>query len=264
MRAGRVIGAGLLAVLGIAAGLGVSAKDVHAGYLAPGAFDILAVLPPAPMDGDARDIADRAIFRATRALERSPRWTLATSDVKSAPADMMRDFGCALGVTLAPDDAPRMLALLRMAAADTGGATGIAKDHYRRHRPFAADPGATCEPIADTAGSYDYPSGHTTLGWTWATLLAGLAPDRATAILARGRAYGESRVVCGVHNASAVEAGRVSAAATLAAIAGDPRFQGDRAAAAAELTALRADPKTARPDAKTCAAEAALVAQRVY
>lgn len=36
------------------------------GYLRPGAFDILAVLPPAPVAGDARDQADRAIFRAMR------------------------------------------------------------------------------------------------------------------------------------------------------------------------------------------------------
>jgi acid phosphatase (class A) len=30
-------------------------------------------------------------------------------------------------------------------------------------------------------------------------ILAELAPERATPILNRGRAYGESRVVCGVH-----------------------------------------------------------------
>ena len=48
-------------------------------------------------------------------------------------------------------------------------------------------------------------------------ILAELEPDRASDILVRARAYGESRVVCGVHNASAVEGGRIIAAAMVAA-----------------------------------------------
>lgn len=264
MRNVRTIGAMLSVALLAAGAVGVSAKVAKEGYLAPGAFDVMAVLPPAPRDGDARDAADRAIFRATRALEGTPRWTLATNDVKLAPEDLTRDYSCALGVVLTPANAPRTMALIRTAAVDTVHGTTTAKNYYKRHRPFAADPGATCQPKAEVLDSYDYPSGHTTLGWTWATLLAGLAPDRATAILARGRAFGESRVVCGVHNWSAVEAGRLSAGTTLAAMAGNARFEADRAAATAELAALRADPHAARPDAKTCAAEAALVAQRIY
>ncbi|VVT18759.1 Acid phosphatase (fragment) [Sphingomonas sp. EC-HK361] len=112
--------------------------------------------------------------------------------------------------------------------------------------------------------SYDYPAGHTTLGWAWATILAELVPDRATPNMARGRAHGESRVVCGVHNASAVEAGRVTAAATLAAIESDPAFLRDRAAARQEMDRLRRDPSAARPASSACSNEGALVAQRVY
>ncbi|WDF74926.1 hypothetical protein [Novosphingobium sp. KACC 22771] len=95
-------------------------------------------------------------------------------------------------------------------------------------------------------------------------LLAKLAPDRATPVLARGRAFGESRIVCGVHNASAVEAGRLSATTTLAALDQVPAFRDDFAAAQAEIGALRADPATPRPDAAQCRAEAALVAQPIF
>lgn len=249
------------------AGMSVGAAAQRAGpagYLASGAFDVLAVLPPAPVAGDARDRSDRAIFVATRKLEGTPRWAMATNDVKLAPGDMMADFSCALGVTLTRDNAPRTLALIGRAAIDTGRGTNAAKLFYKRARPYTADPGPVCQPLIQLAGSYDYPSGHVTYGWTWATILAQLAPDRATAILARGRAYGDSRMVCGAHNRSAVEAGIFSADATLIALASDPAFVADRTAARAEIDALRHDPTAAKPDAAVCASEAALVAQRTY
>lgn len=234
------------------------------GYLRPGAFDILAVLPPAPQPTDPRGLADRAIFKATRALQGSPRWAMATNDVKLAPADLFADFSCAMGIALTPDTAPRTAALLRRAMIDTAGQTGKAKNFYKRQRPFLIDTGPICQPAAEVADSYDYPSGHTTAGWTMATLLAEIAPDRATAILARGRAYGESRIVCGVHNASAVEAGRLSAGSTLTAMQADPAFTVDLAAARQEIAALRQSAPAAKPDAALCTREAALVAQRIY
>lgn len=252
----------LIAVGAVATLSAVQAQSGRLGYLAPGAFDILAVLPPAPEKGDTRYEADRAIYRTTRALVGTPRWELAVNDVKTRQTDLMRDFSCAVGVTLTPENAPRLAALVARASADTGRATQIAKDHYRRLRPYQIDSGAVCQPAVQLEGSFDYPSGHTTLGWTWATLLAELVPDRATQILARGRAFGESRIVCGVHNASAVEGGRLSASATLAASASSREFQADLAAARAEVAALRA--RGATPDGAACAREGELVAQPIF
>ncbi len=256
----------LLAVTLASLGAVAGAQQVlgPAGYLKPGAFDVLAILPPAPKSTDPRGIADRAIFKATRALQGSPRWALATNDVKSAPADLFRDFSCAMGIVLTPENAPRTAALLRHAMVDTSRQTNGAKTFYKRQRPFLIDRGPICQPAAEVADSYDYPSGHTTAGWTMATLLAEIASDRATALLARGRAYGESRIVCGVHNASAVEAGRLSASSTLTAMQGDPAFTADLAAARREIAALRHDAGTAKPDAALCTGEAALVAQPLY
>jgi acid phosphatase (class A) len=153
------------------------------------------------------------------------------------------------------------MALIRKAGVDTGHQSGLAKDFFKRLRPYQIDEGKTCQDPKELAGSYDYPSGHTTWGWTWAMLLSELAPDRATPIMARGRAFGESRIVCGVHNASAVDAGRTTASATLAAVQAQPEFMEDLAKARAELTALRSDPARAKPQG--CAAEAALVAQPI-
>ena len=58
---------------------------------------------------------------------------------------------------------------------------------------------------------------------------------------------------------SAVEAGMLSASSTMALVATKPAYQNDLAAARAELTALRAS----APAPQNCAAEHALVAQRV-
>lgn len=189
---------------------------------------------------------------------------MATDDVKLAPADMLRDFRCAVGVMMTPETAPRVVALVTRAAFDASRSSGTAKDFYKRRRPYLVNKGAVCQPAEQLKTSYDYPSGHATLGWTWATLLVQMVPDRATAIMARGRAFGESRIVCGVHNASAVDPGRTTASATLAAVQSDPVFLADFDAARSELAALRGNPRTPRPAEQACAAERGLIAERVY
>ncbi|MBS0479470.1 MAG: phosphatase PAP2 family protein, partial [Proteobacteria bacterium] len=201
---------------------------------------------------------DRRVFRDTRHWLGTPRGDLATRDVATRVSAMADAFSCSLGIKLDPNKAPRLIKLITMAGATANAQSHAAKDYFKRLRPFQIDKGKTCQPAEELKGSYDYPSGHTTWGWTWALILANLAQDRATAILARGRAYGESRVVCGVHNYSAIEAGRMTASGTYAAELGQPEFQTDLAAARAELTALRADPATPKPE--KCDVEANLVA----
>ena len=232
------------------------------GYVPPGGIDLAAVLPPAPVKGDARYKADRAIFRATRKLAGTPRWGMATNDVVQTPPAMLANMSCAMGIVLSAEAAPRTTALIGRATTDTSRENNIVKRLYKRLRPYNYDKGPTCEPIREAGTSFDYPSGHTTWGWTWAQILAELAPDRATPILARGRAYGQSRVVCGVHNASAIDAAMEGSSATMTVIRQTPAYQADFAAAKAELARLRADPATPKPAG--CAAQAALVAEKAY
>jgi len=247
------------------AGASHAGDKAYGGYLTPGEFDVTTVLEPAPRHGDPRYDADRKIFRETRRLAGSPRWALATNDAGMSPAAMLRDFSCAVGAELTPDNAPRIVAVIRRAGIDTANQTRIAKETFKRARPFTIDKGTICQPRSELydrkAGrmSYDYPSGHTTWGWTWALILSSIAPDRTQQILERGRAYGDSRFVCGAHNESAVEAGMLSATATMTLVATKSDFQRDLAAARAELTALR----TGAPLARDCAAEFSLLKQRV-
>jgi acid phosphatase (class A) len=257
----------LLCALAVALGsAGYAQPAGPAGYLDPGEFDVMAVIEPAPRPGDPRYDADRAIFRETRKLVGSERYALATDDVQTRAPAMLHDFSCAVGVTLTPENAPQLVAVVQRATADTGGQVGRAKEAYRRERPYVIDVGATCQAPAElfdaraNRASYDYPSGHATWGWTWALVLAGAAPDRAQQVLARGRAYSESRFVCGVHNQSAVEAGMLAASATMAVVQAKPAYQADLAAARQELEALR---RSGSQTPAGCDVEARLVAQPV-
>ena len=99
---------------------------------------------------------------------------------------------------------------LRRTLTDAGLSTYTAKNNCRHKRPFKVNENPVCTPEEEEKLRKDdsYPSGHTALGWAWALVLAEIAPDRADAVLARGRAFGESRIICNVHWHSDVVQGR--------------------------------------------------------
>lgn len=249
----------LLVLLPLAAA--AMAADRPTGYLAPHSVDLTPVLPPAPAEGDIRYEADRDVYRDMKPLIGSPRWKLATADVDYKTSALLADFSCAAGLRLTPQDYPAITHLLERAAADTSAANNDAKNHYKHPRPYKIDDGETCQPKDDLGESFDYPSGHSTAGWTYGLVLAELMPERATPILARARAYGESRIVCRVHTMSAAESGRLGATATMISVRAAPGYQADLTAARRELAARK--PKAAAPDAATCQATEPLVTRSV-
>jgi acid phosphatase (class A) len=227
-------------------------------YLGSKELDILSVVAPAPDVGSIRYEADRKTFLATRAFEGSPRWRMAADDAQLSSASLLKHFACALDVVLEPATVPQTLRLLQRSVRDAGVAMNTVKDHYKRLRPYRIDTGPLCRSVEDLGDTYDYPSGHAMAGWTWAMSLAQLAPDRTAPLLARGRAIGDSRVVCGLHNASAVDAARIAATAVMVALYASPEWQADARAARNELSTVRAS--SPRPDPKMCAEEAELIA----
>jgi acid phosphatase (class A) len=233
------------------------------GYLAPSALSSVSVVPPPPAPGSARAEADRKVFLATRAMEGSPRWALAASDNDQSIGATLQDFSCALWVQVDAASAPATVQLFTRLVPDAHRTVEAAKQTFNRKRPFLLDPGAICTLKTDElAKSPDYPSGHSSWGWMAALIFAEIAPDHATQVLARGRAYGESRVVCGVHTPSAVEAGRVNGAALVAALHASNAFRGDLDQARAEIAGLRSSGHA--PDAGKCDAEARLISIPAY
>jgi len=231
----------LLTLAGISALAQTPAKG-RAGYLTAAEMpDVGRIVAPAPPAGDPKEARDMAVYRATRSLEGSPRWALALSDNDLTTAGMIRVFSCSLGASLTPANSPRLSALLGKAEADWTSAFTNLKNLYKTKQPFELEPGHVCVPsTAGLVNNPDYPSGHTTWGWAMGLLLTELAPDAATGVLLRAKAYGESRVVCGVHTVSAVEGGMATGTAVLAAQHGSAAFRADLEAARTELAALRA------------------------
>lgn len=232
-------------------------------YLGPERWpDATKILPAAPATGSAREAQDQTVFKATRALEGQARWTLAQADVPTLPPAMLKTFSCAVGVELTPQNAPKLTAMLSKVGLDAGRQTAAGKDVFSRKRPYLIDEGQICVPKSESlAKSPDYPSGHSTWGWSIGLILAELAPDRATPILTRARQFGESRVVCGVHSVSAVEAGRTNGASLVATLHGDPQFRADMEAARAELAEIR---KAAGAAPAACAVEAETLAKPAW
>ncbi len=232
------------------------------GYLPKTALpDSLALLPRPPAEGSAALALDEAIARADLALQGGARWKLAAMDADLSFPWAAGDFACALNAPVTQADTPRLYQMLRRALSDAGASTGAAKEHYQRARPFMENKQPTCSPGAesDLAKNGSYPSGHTAIGWTWALILAEIAPERSEAILARGRSFGESRLVCNVHWDSDVIEGRFLADGTVAELHADPTFLSDLAAAKGELAAVRA--KNPAPQ-RDCKAEADALAEQ--
>lgn len=212
-----------------------SAQTVPARYLAGPSVDLMPFLPAPPARGSMLERRDEAVFRHGRAAVDSERWRLATADVDESVPSMLRDFSAAAGTALSPQTHPLLAKLLLKMRPDVAAAVNAVKPVYARPRPFLLVKGPVCESKTELAKSFDYPSGHTSWGTSVALVLAELMPEHADAILARGHDYGESRVICGAHSVSAVDAGRQAAAAIVAALHGSAEFRRDLDAARREV-----------------------------
>jgi len=243
MRGRRWMAAGCAGLMLGAGGQAISAETpragVPAGYLAQSDLpDGLVLLPPPPAAGSPAAAADEAYFRDTRTLQGGPRWSQALADNAILEPGAFRSWSCAAGVALSNEGTPVTVRLLTRIAVDAGLGTYPAKAHYDRPRPFMVTELPTCTNPEPLRGNGSYPSGHSAVGWAWALVLAQLRPDRATEILTRGREFGDSRAICGVHYMTDVESGRTFGAGVVARLQASPEFQQDLTRARMELAGL--------------------------
>ncbi len=253
----------LILAAGVAAlamvGTAVAQAPTISGYLTPEQIpDGTKILEAPPKKGDGRWERDRAAFKATRKFEGNARWALANHDNKYDLVSLYGDFSCALGANLTPQTAPRLSGMIGRIGRDSSRTVNHAKDIFKDPRPYLTHGGKICiDRVKALDDSPNYPSGHAGYIWAIGLVLAEIAPDRATAILDRARAFGESRAVCGVHTVSAVETARTLASSMVAVQHASPDFRADLEAARAEVAAARA--KGPAPDGAMCSTQAALL-----
>jgi acid phosphatase (class A) len=117
------------------------------------------------------------------------------------------------------------------------------KTAFHRDRPWIVDPSIkTCSPHRPGPAANSYPSGHTSVGYAMATVLASLMPTKTEAIMARAQVFAENRIVCGYHFRSDIEAGKTFGTFVANELLHNPQFQPQYQAAAAELQAAHLAP----------------------
>ncbi len=211
------------------------------GYLAPEDLpNSLELVPPPPLESSAEFAFDQETSRLSLALRGTPRWEMAASDAVLHFPEAAEAFSGVIGMQITEEATPYLYMIMRRTLTDAGLSTYTAKDHYARKRPFMSNGEPICTPEDEEAlrGDGSYPSGHTAIGWAWALILCEIFPEHADAIIARGREFGESRIVCNVHWASDVREGRFMGAATVARLHADQGFIADLKAAKVEVAAM--------------------------
>jgi acid phosphatase (class A) len=202
----------------------------------------LELVPPPPAEGSAAFALDEERSRESLALRGTPRWRQAALDANLHFPEAAEAFTGVIGIPITEEDTPHLYMLLRRSLTDAGLSTYRAKNHYNRARPFMMNGMPVCTPEDREALTADgsYPSGHTAIGWAWALILCEIFPGHTDEILARGRAFGESRMVCNVHWQSDVNEGRFMGAATVARLHADADFLADLERAKREVEGLQA------------------------
>ena len=204
--------------------------------------DSLKLLPPPPASDSVAFLNDKAQYDQGKLLRNTPRGEQAYNDAHVEADGVPQAFSEAFGTPITEKDTPEIYKLVRNFREDAGElATRGAKKHYMRIRPFAFFNEATCRPEDQEKLSKNgsYPSGHTSIGWATALVLAEINPARQQEIFERGFQMGQSRVICGYHWQSDVDAARVVASAVVATLHTKPAFQEQLAKAKAEFQALQ-------------------------
>ncbi len=206
----------------------------------------LVLLPGPP---DAASIAfmyDKARYDWGKSIRKTERGEQAFLDARVEGQDLPNAFSEAFGVSINQKETPEIYRLIVGMREDAGDlATREAKQHYNRPRPYSFFGEDTCNPEqqAELSTNGSYPSGHSSLGWATALILAELNPDRQDEILERGFQMGESRVICGYHFQSDVDAGRITGAGCVARLHADPNFNKQLEKAKKEFASLKKNGK---------------------
>lgn len=200
------------------------------------------LLPPPPEANSILFLYDKAQYDWGKLQRSTPRGTQAAEDARVDGNGVPRAFSEAFGIQITKETTPEIHKLVINMREDAGDlATRHAKNYYMRVRPFSFFNEMTCNPEQQeelsTNGSY--PSGHTAIGWATALVLSEINTDRQNEILKRGYEMGQSRVICGYHFQSDVDAARLVASAVVARLHANDAFMAQLKKAKEEFAKLQ-------------------------
>jgi acid phosphatase (class A) len=198
------------------------------------------LLPPPPMPDSARAKAE---------LEEVQRLTTTSTPQQLADAayDDGHEDGTIFKEVLGPgfemDKLPATKAMLSFVGEAESDTTKGPKAFFHRDRPWIVDTAIkTCTPHKPGPAANSYPSGHSTVGFAMAQVLASMVPDKAQALLARASSFAENRLVCGYHFRSDIVAGQELGTVMAIKLMAQPDFQARMNAARTELQGVHIIP----------------------
>lgn len=223
------------------------AAAVASVYFSPGQLDSTALLEPPPVAGSEAARADlQSVLEAQRAAHAAGTSARAVADTVIDCQRVAEVLVPGMSAPLATGDGAAAVAFATRAAKQVAGATVAPKAYWGRARPYVDNP--TVERLGDVApasplaiaGGVErahtaYPSGHAALGTACAIVLAQMVPEQRAALFARGRLYGESRLIVGAHFPTDVDAGRRVGTAATGVMLQSVLFQADLRTARAQL-----------------------------
>ena len=189
------------------------------------AVDSMALLPPPPAFDSIEFLIDRAKYEEGLLERNTERGKLAVLDAQSGK--VAESFSPVFGIEINATNTPELYTLIGRLRNELGDmSTRSAKQKYHRVRPYVLYNTGTCYPKDEERlrNNGSYPSGHSARGWAMALILAEINPAKKEAILKRGFDMGQSRVICGYHWQSDVNAGRLAGSAAVAMLHSNPAF----------------------------------------
>jgi acid phosphatase (class A) len=205
------------------------AAAAEATFLTPGHPDLTKLLPAPPAPSSMEQYGDLAGVLSVQKTRTKAQTDRALAD------DTAGTFGFAdvLGPNFTAERLPKVAALFEKIRGDAVVVANAGKDTWNRPRPY--DVSTAVDVVGDKPSGSSYPSTSSVVGYLTAILLANMVPEKSAALFARGREFGDDRVILGVHFPTDIEAGRLTATAIAAALLENAALQTELAAAKAEL-----------------------------
>ncbi len=197
------------------------------------AVDVQRLLPPPPAAGSPGAHAELDELHHLQAASTPEQLTAAAYD------DIHEDgtiFTGVLGPAFDMEKLPATKALLAEIGKGEEDITKGPKAFFHRDRPWIVDPTIkTCTPHKPGPATTSYPSGHATVGFAMAEVMAALVPDKAQDLLARATLFAENRLVCGYHFRSDIVTGQELGTVLALQLMAQPAFKTKMAVAQREL-----------------------------
>lgn len=164
--------------------------------------DILSLITPPAKDGSAEQKAELELTKQASRKRTQSEKALAGSQIV---LDFFT-FSPVIGKWFKKESLPKTCAFFKKVEKTTKSVTNIGKDFWKRKRPYDSDPSIKA---LKKEKSLSYPSGHSSRGMVYASVLSEIFPDKKEELLEFGRNIGWNRIIAGVHYLSDVYSGRI-------------------------------------------------------